>query len=534
MAVSSTSPQPFPGCLRTVDLISALSAAADLTLGLPAEHAARSCYIALAIASELRLSDERRSELYYTTLLLDAGCTAWASMFAAYVNGNEVTARQELFFNRDPQDSLEVFDWVRRYLAAGSPLPLRAGRILDFVVHGQEHFREGFHNTCEVSNRFARRLGMPEPVQHALLYVFEHWNGRGLPHAIRGEAIPIIARIAHAAMFLEIFHRRDGRDGVIRLAQARKGKEFDPSVIDAFLAASGRPVFWEDLEQASVLDIVRSLEPPLPIRFMPEEKLLDVALFAADFADMKSRYTIGHSRRVATLAAGIARLLSLPEPEIETVRLAALFHDLGLVAIPSFVLDKPRVALTQAEREALRLHPYHAERILGRVPGLEAVAAIVGAHHERMDGDGYYRRLAGTHVPLGARIVAVADAFDDLTHEGPGRPPLDADAAVEQMRAEVGRRFYPDVFAAFLQEDAVAPRLANKDLPRLTWPAGLTAREVDVLRLAAKGLTRKQMAGALYVSESTIRAHLEHIYDKIGVSTRAAATLFAVEHDLVA
>jgi HD-GYP domain-containing protein (c-di-GMP phosphodiesterase class II)/DNA-binding CsgD family transcriptional regulator len=264
------------------------------------------------------------------------------------------------------------------------------------------------------------------------------------------------------------------------------------------------------------------------------EKLVDIALFAADFADLKSGYTRGHSRRVSQLAAGIAQRLALSEAAIGEVRLAALFHDLGLVAVPSFVLDKPPSALTQTEVEALRLHPYHAERIVARVPGLAGVATMVGAHHERIDGGGYYRGLAGAHIPLGARIIAVADAFDDLTHEQPGRPALAAGSAIDQMRAEVGRGLDADAFAALLKGDEIACRVETKNMLRPSWPAGLTTREVEVLRLAATGLTRKQMADALYVSESTIRSHLEHIYAKIGVSTRAAATLFAVEHDLVA
>jgi HD-GYP domain-containing protein (c-di-GMP phosphodiesterase class II)/DNA-binding CsgD family transcriptional regulator len=534
MMTSAESVQPPAGYVRTADVISALSVAADLALGLPAEHSARTCYIATEIGRLLGVTTEQQGELYYTALLLDAGCTAYASTFADYLLGDEMHARQELFFNRDVSNPLDVFDWMRRFVAADAALPIRAGRIMEFLLHGREMLREGFHNTCEVSNRFAGRLGMPPTIQHALLYVFEQWDGNGLPSGTRGDAIPATARVANAAFYLEIAQASRGRDAALRLARDRRGKAFDPQIVDAFIALAEKPDFWETLGRETVLDTVRALEPVLPYRFIHEEKLLDVALFAADFADVKSRYTVGHSRRVADIAAGMASSMSLPEAEVRCIHLAALFHDLGLVAVPSFVLEKPRESLASSEWEAIRLHPYHAERILSRVPVLREIARVVGAHHERVDGQGYYRGLAGSRIPLGARILAVADTFDELTHDGPGRPAQDVATAVARMHDEVGRAFDPDAFAALLDGEMIDPGIPRGEIPHQRWPAGLTDREVEVLRLAAKGLTRKKMADALFVSPSTVRSHLEHIYAKIGVSTRAAATLFAVEHDLIA
>lgn len=533
MTMRTGTVRPPDGYVRTADLISTLSMVTDLSLGLPAEHAARSCFIANEIARELKLPIDQKRDIFYTSLLLDAGCTAWATAFASYVLGDETSARRELYFYRDFNDPREVVDWLKDYMVTDAPLPVRAWRIADFLVNGREFFREGFRNTLEVSHRFADRLGMPLPVQRALMYVFEQWDGKGMPEGIKGEAIPITARIAHVAVFLELAQRRHGRDGAIRLASERRGKAFDPQVVDAFIVVSKRPGFWEQLESETMIDIVQTLEPQGSSQFIHIENLLDIALFIADFADLKSRFALGHSRRVASIAEGIACRMSLPAEEISYIRLAGLFHDLGLVALPSFVLDKPRDTLSASEWETLRLHPYHAERILSRITDLSAVAEMVGAHHERVDGRGYYRELSGTRIPLGARILAVADTFDELTHDGPGRPAMDIEAAVSGMQDEVGSSFDSDVFLAFLEGEEVGARFAPKSLPRRSWPAGLTDREVEVLRLAAKGLTRKQMAEALYVSQSTVRSHLEHIYGKIDVSTRAAATLFAVEHDLV-
>jgi HD-GYP domain-containing protein (c-di-GMP phosphodiesterase class II) len=370
---------------------------------------------------------------------------------------------------------------------------------------------------------------MSEAVQTALLSVFEQWDGSG-PGGRSGEAIPIPSRIVYATSFLEALHRLGGRDAALRLARRRRGNAFDPAVVDAFVALSRQPGFWEGLEDESVWATVLGLEPHSAYRYLREEQLEDVTLAFADFADLKSAYSAGHSRRVADVSERIARRLLFPVHQVTAIRRAALLHDVGLVAIPSYTLEKPREKLTQAEQERLRLHPYHAERILVRVPVLEPVVPLVAAHHERLDGRGYYRGLTGEQIPLGARVLAVADCFDELTHASPDHPALDPEQALAQLNEDAGRGLWPQAVTALAQElgmSAASPRLASRQ------PAGLTDREVEILRLLARGMSRRQVAEALVVSEHTVRHHLEHIYTKIGVGTRVAATLFAVEHGLL-
>ena len=419
-------------------------------------------------------------------------------------------------------------------MAAGQPAHVRARQLLAFALHGKEGMREGFRNTCEVAGRFAQRLGMPEVVQTALLSVHEQWDGSG-PTGARGEMVPIISRIVYATSFLEAFHHIGGRAAAIGLAQQRRGKAFDPSVVDAFLSIASEEVFWEGLEQESVWTTVLALEPQSPYRYIQEEKVEGVALSFGDFADLKSFYSAGHSRRVGDLAERMAGRMRLPSAEVPTIRRAALMHDLGLVDVPSFALRKPHEQLTQVEWEQLRLHPYHAERILSYVPALAPVVPLVAAHHERLDGRGYYRGLSGSQIPLGARIIAVADRFDELSHDTPDQPALDPEETLKRMSDEVGHALCPDAFEALAQElraDGSAILTRRKSHPP-EWPAGLTDREVEILRLLAKGLSRNEVAEQLFLSEHTVRHHLEHIYNKVGVSTRVGATLFAVEHDLL-
>ena len=503
-------------------------------MGLHTEHGARSCYIGMHIAQQMELPLQQRTDLYYAELLKDAGCTTYTSQLASSWLVDELTAKRDLQFFRDPRNPLDVASWLIKYVAAGSSLPTRATHMLDFLVKGRAFMKEGFEATCQVAARIAHRLDMPQAVQDALMQVFEQWDGRGMPYGIKSDAIPVISRIVLVTSFLEVFHQVDGRDAATHVALARRGKAFDPSVVDAFLSVAQNESFWSGLEQERVWDRVLSLEPEQsPHRYMGGEKLIDVALALADYADLKSPFLAGRSRRVADLTERIARRMGLPESETTHIYRAALVHDIGIVAVPSFILNKPQDTLTEPEREQVRLHPYHSERILSKVPALEPLIPLVAAHHEEMDGRGYYRGLHGSQIPLGARIISVADRFDELTHDAPDSPGRESDQAVDVMRQEVGTRLSPDTFQALTDDLSGVDRSPRQRTRQQEWPARLTDREVEVLRLISKGLNRRQAAKALFIAEGTVRSHLEHIYSKIGVSNRAAAVLFAVEHGLL-
>ena len=524
---------PEGNAIRTADVLGAFSLASDLATGLHMEHGARACYIGMHIAQEMELSLDQRTDLYYAELLKDAGCTAYTSQLAGSWMADELAAKRDLAFFRNVRNPVDVFSWLLQYVAQGASFPTRATHIMDFLVKGRSFMKEGFESTCQVAGRIAQRLGMPQTVQDALVQVFEQWDGHGMPYGIKSDAIPIISRIVLVTSFLEVFHRVDGRDATKQVALARRGKAFDPSVVDAFLSVAQKESFWTGLEQERVWDTVLSMEPEQsPLQYMTAGKLTDVALALADYADLKSPFQTGRSRRVADLAELIARRMGLPEPETARIYLAALVHDIGIVAVPSFVLNKSPDTLTEAEREQVRLHPYHSERILSKVPALGPIVPLVAAHHEQMDGHGYFRGIRGSQIPLGARIIAVADQFDQLTHDAPEHPAMGLEVALDLMTNDVGSGLWPEAFQALVEELGGAARPSAK-ARHSQWPAGLTDREVEVLRLAAKGLSRRQIGGRLFVTEGTIRSHLEHIYGKIGVSTRSTASLFAMEHGLL-
>ncbi len=524
---------PTQDAIRTADVLAAVSLASDLAVGLPAEHGIRSCYIAMRLARALKMSGAEQADVYYTALLMDVGCTAWTSQIARLMMADEIAARRDLIFYTDPRSVVEKFNWLQRNIAVGASLPKRARRIAEFAIHGSDYVREGFHNTCDVARTFAARLGMTEAVQQALFFVFEQWDGQGFPTGLCQSNIPAISRIVYLSAFFEAFHNAGGRESAVRLIRRRRGGAFDPSIADILLDSCAEPDFWEPLEsQDGPWAVVMELEPKTPQRWIGSTRLLDAASALADFADMKSSYTMGHSRRVAAIVNHLAEEMAIPQAESEAAYLAALTHDVGLAAVPSFISEKPQEKLTPAEWEQIRLHPYHGERILAKVPALQSAAELVGAHHERPDGQGYYRGVKRTQIPLGARILAVADQFDELTHDAPGRPALAPKEALHLMEQDVGGGLSPEAFDAIGKGYDYAHGTHSGRSQR-SWPRGLTDREVEVLRLAARGLSRPQMAHALYVSDSTVRSHLEHIYNKIGVSSRAAAALFALEHGLL-
>jgi HD-GYP domain-containing protein (c-di-GMP phosphodiesterase class II) len=256
---------------------------------------------------------------------------------------------------------------------------------------------------------------------------------------------------------------------------------------------------------------------------------LDAACAAiADFADIKAPFLLGHSPGVARLAEGAARHCGLPEADVVMLRRAALLHDVGRVGVSAGIWCKPG-PLSERDWEQVRLHTYHTERILARPAALAQLGAIASLHHERLDGSGYHRGAAALTLAPSARILAAADAYHALSEERPHRPAHTAEQAAEILKWEVQRgRLDAEAVQGVLA--AAGQRLPGR---RKDLVGGLSEREVEVLRLIARGLSIKQIAQQLIIAPKTADNHIQHIYAKIGVTTRAGATLFATEHQLL-
>lgn len=517
--------------IRMAEVLAALSLATDLGTGKPMGHALRACYIGLELARTLRLTPAAQAELYYGFLLMHSGCSVLSAGLAPLIHGDELAAIADVTL-RDDSNPLEMLAWLNRHVAPDAPLLTRAQHIVE-AMRQSRNAPDQMRGACEVAARVAHRLGMPPGVEVAVHYYLERWNGKG-PHGLQGKAIPQNARLLHAALKIEAFYTAHGRHAAEQWARAQAGKLFDPQVIEIFGALAQRADLWETLAQPDLWDVVLACEPDSPYRYLAETKLDDVALAVADFVDLKSPRSLGHSRETARIAERIARRMRLPPREIKVIRRAALVHDLGLVALPAHIA-RNQDTLSASDQERLRLHPYYTERVLMRVPALAPVAALAGMSHERLDGTGYHRGLSGHELPTGACILALADEFQERMQVNPDQPAPDAQAVLQALQPEVGTRFASDCFAALAQAlDLPGFAPASAQAPhRRTWPVGLTDREVEVLRVLATGAGNRQMAQTLVISEKTVARHLENIYNKIGISSRAAAVFFAMEHELI-
>ncbi|HEX5501468.1 MAG TPA: HD domain-containing phosphohydrolase [Thermomicrobiales bacterium] len=515
--------RPLSSGVRLAELIMALSVASDLGVGIWDGHSLRVCLLAVHLGDALGLAEEELRDTYYLALLRLAGCTADVHLAAAAL-GDERYARRTMLSRLDWGNAPQMLGTIVRQHGAGRPLVER-GRMLVTLFTHLTALLDTAEAHCEVAAQLAGRLGFGANVQGWLWQIFERWDGRGYPRRLAGEAIarPVyIAQLAHDAA---IFDQLGGVEAAIAVARERSGGSYDPRVAEAFVRVA--PRLFAALDAAPTWDAVLAAEPGG--RAGLSETALDTAAeVIADFTDLKLPFTFGHSRGVAALASAAARHHGLHEREVATVRRAGLLHDVGRVGVATGVWLKPG-PLTEHERERVRLHAYYTERILARPRVLAGLGAVAALHHERLDGSGYHRGLPGILLPPAARLLAAADVYQAMTEDRPHRPAHPPEAIVAELRRQA-RAGLLDGEAVDAVLTAAGHRVRRKRPER---PAGLSDREREVLALLTRGRSNREMAAALGISKETVNHHVRHIYNKIGVSTRAAATLFAMQHGLV-
>lgn len=506
--------------MRLSELVATLSLVSDLGMGRPMERVLRQTLIALRLADAAGVEAESRAAAYYTSLLTWVGCAADTSEVAGLF-GDETALYADTHDGDLGGTTMALF--VLRHLGGGSSRLHRLGMMGGFLATAGRSVQRVMQSHCMAASDLAGRLDLGDEVSRPLLQAFERWDGRGVPGREGALDLAPAIRVVHLADVVEAFFDSGGKAAAVRVAQERRATQFDPALVDTFLSHADEVL--AGIGDVQAWDEVIALDPRLGATLTEAE--LDRALEAfADFADLKTPYRTGHSRGVAAWATRIAGRLGLSEADTTLVRRAALVHDLGVIGVPSPVWNQPRWSVS--ERERARTHPYLTERMLSRVPGLETVARTASLHHERLDGSGYPHGLGRDALPLPARVVAVADAYQSLLDADPREPALDRDEAARRLREQAR--------AGELDADAVDALLATtgrRARRREVTPGGLTDREVEVLVELARGLSNPQIAAALSVSRKTVSTHLEHIYTKLGVSTRTQAALFAMQHGLV-
>jgi HD-GYP domain-containing protein (c-di-GMP phosphodiesterase class II) len=512
-------PEDARGEVRLAELVAALSLGVDLGFGQPMEHVLRQCLIALRIAERLGLDEQTRAVVYYTSLLINVGCHSDAHEQAKWF-GDDLALKADKYVD---QSTLRGIASGFSKVGAGKP-PLHRFRIgLEFILSGHREVDAMIARHADLAQAFARQLGLPDAVVGSVGSGYEFWNGRGWPGRLAGDKIPVAARIAACSELVEVAHRVGGHAAVASLARKRSGKQFDPTL--ANLAAND-PALFDGLDKVRAWEAVVQGEPAL--RVVLTEEQFDAALLAiANFIDLKSPYTLGHAAAVGELAASAAGSFGLPASEQRILRRAGWVHDFGRLGVSNSIWDKPG-PLGLGEWERVRMHPYITERMLQHSPVLAPLGAIAVQHRERLDGSGYPRALNGGAISVPARILGAADAYQAMRERRPYREARSADEAAKLLRSEVkSGRFDRDAVEAVL--DCAGHRVRR----RREGPAGLTAREIEVLRLLAQGLSTKQIAERLMMSPKTAGNHIEHIYTKIDANNRVAASLFAMQHGLL-
>ena len=508
--------------MRLAELVAALSLGIDLGFGQPMEHVLRQCLIALRLGERVGLDEDERAVVYYTALLVNVGCHTDAHEQAKWF-GDDIAFKSGKYDYefRSMRGALAAV----KQIGAGNPALLRFRIGLEFLVAGRRDFEGMIAHHAAMARSLGEQLGLPEEVLDALAASYETWDGRGWPGSRAGEEIPLASRLAQIAEFVEVAHRVGGIDAVEALARGRSGTQFDPALAD--LVAREGEMLLTELDSAGAWDAVINAEPSLAVMLTGEE--INAALLAiANFVDLKSPYTLGHAAAVSELAAGAGSVLGLGADEQETLRRAGLVHDLGRLGVSNAIWDKAG-PLGAGEWERVRFHPHLTERMLQFSPSLRPLGAIAVQHRERLDGSGYPRGLTGGAISGPARILGAADAYQAMCEPRPYRAARDRDDAAAELRAEVkAGRLDADAVEAVL--GAAGHRVAR----RREGPAGLTPREIEVLRLLARGLSNKQIAASLVIAPKTVGNHVEHIYAKTGASNRAGAGLFAMRYGLLA
>jgi putative nucleotidyltransferase with HDIG domain len=414
-------------------VIGALSHALDIAEGQPPGHAIRSCVIGMRLAAELELSDSERSDLFYALLLKDAGCSANASRMAAVFAADDRTAKatSKLVDWSNPRAALL---WSLRTVAPGAGLRRRIEVLLAIRDEGDItcQFMEA---RCDRGAEIARMLFLSEATALAIRSLDEHWDGRGMPDGLRGEEIPLAARILSLAQTVEVFHTEGGVKAARAMAKRRRGRWFDPALVDAFLGFCDDREFWAALESPDVSE----WEPPDLALAGDDARLDRIAEAFAKVIDAKSPFTARHSERVAEIANGIAEVLGFDTDERRILRRAGLLHDIGKLAVSNRILDKPG-RLTDEEFQIVRTHPTHTLHILKRAPCFAPLAELAANHHEKLDGSGYPRSLGAEDLDLPMRVLAVADVYEALTADRPYRGPLSVDEALAIIDLEVPHR----------------------------------------------------------------------------------------------
>jgi HD-GYP domain-containing protein (c-di-GMP phosphodiesterase class II) len=509
--------------IRAAEVVGAVSLATDLGTGQPLEHTLRTAILAVRLGELAGVPAPQLVDAYYVALLHSFGCTSDGPEATA-LYGDDIAPRAA-FALVDSGNPEEVGAFLATWVGSGRPPEVRDAMVAEALANALPLAQATFALHCEVAQRFAGWLGFGSGTLEALAFVFERWDGHGLPAGVAGEDIALPARLLHVARDISVFLSVGGADEARAVIERRSGAAYDPRL--AALATDRFDDLLLGLDEAQIWDQAIASEPA-PQRWIAGDEIDAAFGVVATFTDLKSRWLRGHAEAVAELAEAAAWRLDLAAYEVTRVRRAALALDLGRVGVSNAIWEKPG-PLGLGDWERVRLHPYYSERAFAHSQALAQIGALAGAHHERLDGSGYHRKTLAAGLDRAARILAAADCYQAMREQRPHRPALDAPGAEAELLREAreGRLCHEAVDAVLA---AAGHRVRRR---RNGLPGGLTNRELEVLLALVTGKSNQEIGETLGISAKTAGHHVQHIYEKAGVRSRAAATVWAFENSLV-
>ncbi|OMB93978.1 LuxR family transcriptional regulator [Mycobacterium sp. NS-7484] len=501
--------------LCKAELLAAVSLAIDLGLGQPMEHMLRSSLISVRLAERMGLDLRQRATVYYANLVGWIGCHADSHELSALF-GDDIAFRADTY--GVDRAGLPLLRLMISHVGRGLPGWERGIRSAAFVLTARNRVAQLISSHCSSAGVLSDRMGLDRDVGAALAFVFERWDGRGMPNNIAGDRIPVEIRIVGLADVVEVHLRTGGLGKAIEVVRSRRGTQFSPDVVDAFERDAAAIV--DGLLDVDVWTAALALAPDRD-RILNQDEIDEFLRAMADFVDLKCPVSPGYSRGIAELAAAAARQMRMPRAEVTRLYRAGLVHGLGKLGVSNLIWEKIG-PLTTAETERMHLYPYLTGRILDRVDGLKSVVPLATKHEERIDGSGFPRGISGSELSVSDRLLAATVTYRVLREENSGG----ADVAGRlRHEARDGRLDTESV-------EAVLAAAGHRPAPRAGPSLRLTAREVEVLRLVAQGRSNREIGATLFIAEKTARNHVERLYAKLGVSNRTQATLAAIDRGL--
>jgi putative nucleotidyltransferase with HDIG domain len=427
-----------PASIRMSEIISALSYALDLTEGQPMGHSVRACMIGMRLAQQIGVTQVEQADLYYALLLKDAGCSSNASRLFHILNADEIRAKGDLKTKDWTRVGWESLHYALTHVATGMPFLQRMQRLFQVAQTQQQDSCTLVKIRCERGSYIAKQLGFSESVAAGIYNLDEHWNGRGYPDGLRKQEIPLFSRIANLSQTLDVFFDARGPEAAVEAAQKRSGRWFDPELVKAAASLAKSGDLWKGLGDENLVQQVTSIEPENRQVVANEDSIDKICTAFAEVIDAKSPFTYRHSNGVADTAVEIGQWFGMSPKSLKLLRRAALLHDIGKLSVPNSVLEKP-AKLSAQEWTVIKAHPYYTFEILKKIPGFERLSQDAAAHHEKLDGSGYWRGWGSEQLSRFARILAVADIFDALHAKRPYRDSLPLEKVFSILREDAPR-----------------------------------------------------------------------------------------------